>query len=52
MPTGVGVCHLPDGEALYRHHILAWTTLATLMLTDMYIWFVAAGYINDLRIIG
>ncbi len=25
---GDGICHLPDGEALYRHHILAWTTLA------------------------
>ena len=24
---GDGICHLPDGEALYRHHILAWTTL-------------------------
>jgi uncharacterized protein (DUF885 family) len=26
--TGVGVCHLADGEALYAHAILAWTTLA------------------------
>jgi uncharacterized protein (DUF885 family) len=26
--TGEGICHLADGEALYRHHILAWTTLA------------------------
>jgi uncharacterized protein (DUF885 family) len=25
---GVGVCHLPDGEALYQHAILAYTTLA------------------------
>jgi uncharacterized protein (DUF885 family) len=25
---GDGVCHLADGEELYRHHILAWTTLA------------------------
>ncbi|HZW00684.1 MAG TPA: DUF885 domain-containing protein [Candidatus Deferrimicrobium sp.] len=25
---GDGICHLPDGDALYRHHILAWTTLA------------------------
>jgi uncharacterized protein (DUF885 family) len=25
--TGDGVCHLPDGEALYRHHVLAWTTI-------------------------
>jgi uncharacterized protein (DUF885 family) len=24
---GDGICHLADGEALYRHHILAWTTL-------------------------
>jgi uncharacterized protein (DUF885 family) len=24
---GAGICHLPDGEALYKHHILAWTTL-------------------------
>jgi uncharacterized protein (DUF885 family) len=26
--AGDGICHLPDGDALYRHHILAWTTLA------------------------
>ena len=25
---GDGICHLPDGDALYRHHILVWTTLA------------------------
>jgi uncharacterized protein (DUF885 family) len=25
--TGVGISHVPDGDALYRHHILAWTTL-------------------------
>ncbi len=25
---GDGICYLPDGEALYRHHILAWTTIA------------------------
>jgi uncharacterized protein (DUF885 family) len=24
---GDGVCHLPDGQALYRHHVLAWTTI-------------------------
>jgi uncharacterized protein (DUF885 family) len=24
---GPGVCHLPDGEALYRHHIRAYTSL-------------------------
>jgi uncharacterized protein (DUF885 family) len=26
--VGDGICHLPEGEPLYRHHILAWTTLA------------------------
>lgn len=26
--SGEGVCHLSDGEALYRHHIKAWTTLS------------------------
>jgi len=26
--AGDGICHLADGEALYRHHILAWTTVA------------------------
>ena len=26
--AGDGICHLADGDALYRHHILAWTTLA------------------------
>jgi uncharacterized protein (DUF885 family) len=25
--SGDGICHLPDGEALYRHHVLAWTTI-------------------------
>jgi uncharacterized protein (DUF885 family) len=25
--TGDGICHLPDGDDLYRHHILAWTTI-------------------------
>jgi len=25
--TGVGIGHLPDGDRLYRHHILSWTTL-------------------------
>jgi uncharacterized protein (DUF885 family) len=24
---GEGICWLPDGDELYRHHILAWTTL-------------------------
>lgn len=26
--SGEGICHLSDGEALYRHHIKAWTTLS------------------------
>ena len=26
--SGDGICHVADGEALYRYHILAWTTLA------------------------
>jgi uncharacterized protein (DUF885 family) len=25
--AGDGICHLADGDELYRHHILAWTTL-------------------------
>ncbi|HEV8220850.1 MAG TPA: hypothetical protein VGQ05_11330 [Streptosporangiaceae bacterium] len=33
-----------------RHMQLAWTTLATLMLTDLYIALVASGTISDLRI--
>jgi hypothetical protein len=33
-----------------RHMQLAWTTLATLMLTDLYIMLVASGTISDLRI--
>ncbi len=24
---GEGICHLPDGDAVYRHAILSWTTL-------------------------
>jgi hypothetical protein len=32
-----------------RHMQLAWTTLGTLMLTDLYIWLVASGTISDLR---
>jgi len=35
-----------------RHMQFAWITLGTLVLTDMYIWFVDAGYISDLRIIN
>ncbi len=26
--AGDGICHLVDGEELYRHHILVWTTIA------------------------
>jgi uncharacterized protein (DUF885 family) len=26
--SGEGICHLGDGEILYRHHIRAWTTLS------------------------
>jgi hypothetical protein len=29
---------------------LAWTTLGTLMLTDLYIWLLAAHVFTDLRI--
>ncbi len=25
--AGDGVCHLPDGDAIYRHAILSWTTI-------------------------
>jgi hypothetical protein len=32
-----------------RHMQLAWTTLGTLMLADLYIWLVASGAISDLR---
>jgi hypothetical protein len=32
-----------------RHQQLAWTTLGTLMLTDLYIMLVASGAISDLR---
>ncbi|MDI1459883.1 hypothetical protein QEZ54_02780 [Catellatospora sp. KI3] len=35
-----------------RHMGLAWTTLATLAITDFYIMAVSAGWINDLRFIG
>jgi hypothetical protein len=35
-----------------RHMQLAWTTLATLMLTDGYIALVAVGAFNDPRIIN
>ncbi len=33
-----------------RHMQFAWITLGTLMLTDLYIWLVAAGVFNDPRI--
>ena len=32
-----------------RHQQLAWTTLATLAITDFYVMSVAAGWINDIR---
>ena len=32
-----------------RHMQLAWITLGTLMLTDLYIWLVVAGTFSDLR---
>jgi hypothetical protein len=35
-----------------RHMQLAWTTLGTLMLTDLYIGLVASGTISDLRFIN
>lgn len=35
-----------------RHMQLAWTTLATLMITDFYIMLVASGTISDLRLIN
>jgi hypothetical protein len=33
-----------------KHMQLAWITLGTLMLTDLYIWLVSAGVFSDLRI--
>jgi hypothetical protein len=33
-----------------KHMQLAWTTLGTLMLTDLYIWLVSAGVFSDPRI--
>ena len=35
-----------------RHMELAWTTLGTLMVTDLYIMAVSAGWVSDLRLIG
>jgi hypothetical protein len=35
-----------------KHMELAWTTLASLAITDFYIMAVAAGWISDLRIVG
>ncbi|MCW0213163.1 MAG: hypothetical protein OJJ54_07380 [Pseudonocardia sp.] len=35
-----------------KHMQLAWTTLATLAITDAYVMCVAAGWISDLRIVG
>jgi hypothetical protein len=35
-----------------RHMALAWTTLGTLVLTDLYVMLVASGVISDLRFVG
>jgi hypothetical protein len=35
-----------------RHMELAWTTLATLAITDFYVMAVSAGWITDLRFVG
>ena len=35
-----------------KHMQLAWTTLATLMITDAYIALVSSGAFNDLRFIN
>ncbi|WP_166844310.1 hypothetical protein [Isoptericola sp. BMS4] len=35
-----------------RHMLFAWVTLATLVLTDLYVALVAAGTLTDLRLIG
>jgi len=35
-----------------KHMQLAWTTLGTLMLTDLYIWLVAAHVFSDLRFVN
>lgn len=35
-----------------RHMTLAWTTLGTLVLTDLYVMLVSSGAISDLRFIG
>lgn len=35
-----------------KHMQLAWATLATLLITDLYIMAVSAGWISDLRLIG
>lgn len=35
-----------------KHKELAWTTLGTLLVTDLYVMSVSAGWISDLRLIG
>lgn len=35
-----------------KHMALAWTTLGTLVLTDLYVMLVASGTISDLRFVG
>jgi hypothetical protein len=34
-----------------RHMLLAWTTLASLAITDFYVMAVSAGWFSDLRFI-
>jgi hypothetical protein len=35
-----------------RHMQLAWTTLATLVITDLYVMLVSSGAISDPRFVG
>src|SRR5262247_532404 len=35
-----------------RHMLLAWVTLGTLLLTDLYVWLVSANVISDLRFVN
>jgi hypothetical protein len=35
-----------------RHMMFAWITLASLVLTDLYVWLVASGTISDLRFVN
>ncbi len=38
--------------AVMNRTLLAWTTLGTLVLTDLYVMLVASGTISDLRFVG